>query len=359
LNTCGVHILRYIVLHKTNLNILMGNLWSEPLNKPLGMGFMTETCPLRASRLIRFALTKTVPEQKLLINTAHIYGNGQANEKVLGQALALLTSEERGHLIIVTKIGLEKIIIECESDDHSLVSPDISMYSGARELSIQWEESKHNLGIDTCPEIELTCILHRMNPCPVMASEQREFLLYLTETENVTVGLSEVSLESLAQTVCYLNSNGQSLRYLETEFSMCVPFLKTAGYLEYCKDQEIHVIAYSPTGRGLLTDKYSPWNLPTDLFRSNVLEVWKPDNYLKAWPYLQKIRATARIEGMGTTACYAISWVASHDGVIPIPGYSSEEQFEQNIDAQMIRIPLYIHDKLAFDLRNLGIKRYL
>jgi aryl-alcohol dehydrogenase-like predicted oxidoreductase len=232
------------------------------------------------------------------------------------------------------------------------------MYSLAEELEKEWLDSYENLYIRNCPEVEFNLILHRRHPDTDEFNRQLQFLLYLLKSNQVhKIGLSEVSLATLTMANNFMEENNYQIHYLETEASMVTGFVFTDGYHEYCIKNNIDIIAYSPTSRGLLSGKYSLWNKPKDTFR-NMLEVWQPINFNKVYPALQRINRHAQLVEISTSQL-AIIWLSNQDNCIPIPGYKNRNQLIENLKAQQMDLIIdNIH--LSFDItKDHGIKRYL
>lgn len=225
---------------------------------PMGMGVMQMSfAPFsqdeKISKIletIRSLLKYSTNNSKIIINTALIYGfNKGENEKLLTEALLKLTSDEQKKLIVVTWVGLDGIAIESESHEHDLKGVD-SMYSkNAYEQFIN--ESYVNLQMEELSKnIEFWVGLHRVNPYDSL-SNQIEQLKKISESKNVSkIGLSEVSLKTLKEF-----QESLKISFLETEMSLSRQFVLHDGILDYCKNNNILLLAYSPLDRGIWTSK--------------------------------------------------------------------------------------------------------
>jgi aryl-alcohol dehydrogenase-like predicted oxidoreductase len=98
--------------------------------------------------------------------------------------------------------------------------------------------------------------------------------------------------------------------------------------MEYCRQEGIKLIAYSPLAMGVLTGKYSPGNPPKGIrasrYPSSLLERIQP-----------LLRAMIRIgnEHDGKSAGQvALNWIIQKNA-LPIPGAKNAYQMEQNLGA--------------------------
>ena len=95
------------------------------------------------------------------------------------------------------------------------------------------------------------------------------------------------------------------------------------------------VIAYSPLAQGLLGGKYGVDNRPGGVRAINPL--FGTENLKRVEPLLNTVREVAAEVG-AKPAQVALAWLISLPGVVAIPGASSVEQLEFNVEAADIEL---------------------
>jgi aryl-alcohol dehydrogenase-like predicted oxidoreductase len=91
------------------------------------------------------------------------------------------------------------------------------------------------------------------------------------------------------------------------------------------------VIAYSPLGQGFLSARYDATNAPRRGVRA-MNSLFLPENLARAEGVLDALRDIARAHD-ATPAQVALAWVTRWPNVVAIPGASSVEQLQRNVDA--------------------------
>jgi len=299
--------------------------------KFIGLGAMMNTTENVALNVIRYAISLLKNNQKVLIDTARAYGN---NEIFLSNVLNKLSLEEINELHIVTKIGIKEFSLETENPDHSLYIDKDKMsdaYVDIDELRNQWTISKNLLNPNTL-------LLHRRHYNNEEYMKQLYFLKELVYNEQIdSVGLSEVSLKDLKLA---RNIIGPKMCFLQTEFSMHVRFLIDDGYLDYCNENNIVVMGYSPTGRGFWTDEFTHNKLPLDW--RTMLGMWQ--NFDKLSVYLDKVRELSKNLNIKTVQL-ALWWILQN-GVIPIAGSNDYNRNIINLNSFVLTLPNNIKNEL-------------
>lgn len=90
------------------------------------------------------------------------------------------------------------------------------------------------------------------------------------------------------------------------------------------------IIAYSPLAQGFLSARYDASNAPGGVRAGNAL--FLPENLERAADLLGTLRSVAQAHD-ATPAQVALAWVISRPNVVAIPGASSVEQLERNVEA--------------------------
>ncbi|KAF9566061.1 Aldo/keto reductase [Agrocybe pediades] len=108
--------------------------------------------------------------------------------------------------------------------------------------------------------------------------------------------------------------------------------------LNACRELGITIVAYSPTGRGMLSGAYkSHDDIPKDDFRSSIPK-FGPDNFHHV---LNLSNALAEVgkKHNATPTQIALAWLlADADDVIPIPGTKKIKYLEENLGALNIKL---------------------
>ena len=324
---------------------------------PVGMGVM-QICFTPFSHdqkidviteTIRRLLEKTKDNQKAIINTALIYGMKKGDaEKLLSEALMKLTPTERHSLIVVTWVGLDGIEIEEETSDHELIGPT-SMYTKGNTYDQFMHESFVNLQIDQLPEIELWVGLHRLDTQAPLPSQIHQLKILYDHPRVIKVGLSEVPLS-------FVRECGYTVKigFLETELSLSRQFVLQDGILEYCKNNDIVFLAYSPLDRGIWTpkvDKLDDWlALGQQHPFLNQLPGWNNEEIVLG-NFKERAKAIDIANKLAISINnLALAWIMKKGG-IPLPDSTNVERSASNFSALHHNLPdehMEVLDNLSF-----------
>lgn len=245
------------------------------------------------------------------IDTAAVYGAGHS-EELVGLALAQLGSSERP--LVATKCGR---IVQDDGTVRGVLHP--------QSILAECEASRRRLGVEV---IDLYQI-HWPDPDADIEAAWTT-LVELAESGAVRhIGVSNFSAAQLrrAQAIHPVAS-------LQPPYSMVE---RDAEYdlLDFCGEQVIGVVAYSPMGRGLLTgafDRQRAAALPDDDHRSRDPDFAPPrlDAHLALVDGLQRLAA----EHGKTVAQLAIAWVLRRSEVTSaIVGVRTPEQVDGLVGA--------------------------
>ncbi len=142
------------------------------------------------------------------------------------------------------------------------------------------------------------------------------------------IGVSNFNLEQTKIAQEILKKRGLKLTSIQVEYHLLDRRIETNGLMDYCRQEGIKIIAYSPLAMGVLTGKYSPANPPRGVragrYNRALLEQIQP-----------LLRTMIRIgnEHDGKTAGQvALNWVLRRN-VLPIPGAKNASQMAQNAGA--------------------------
>lgn len=254
-----------------------------------------------AGRIVRRALDLGVN----LVDTAEIYAFGES-ERVVGREIA----SRRDEVFIATKMF-----------PLVPVSP-----------VVQWRgvQSAVRLGVK---KIDLYQV-HWPNPVVPLPTTMAGMRSLVDCGLVANVGVSNFSADMWRRAE---NRLGLPVVSNQVEFSLAFDkHSRPGGNLSYAQRQDRIVIAYSPLAKGLLGGRYDVDHPPTGAVReSNPL--FMTENLERAAPLLHALRDVASRYGV-TPAQVALAWLIHHPNVVAIPGASSVEQLERNVEAADIAL---------------------
>ncbi|MDY0983132.1 aldo/keto reductase [Microbacterium sp. CFBP9023] len=245
-----------------------------------------------------------------LIDTAEAYGPFE-NEKLIGRALG----NRRDEIIIATKAS-------AETDDDGTIHGRNGTPEYIRRAC---ERSLRHLGMDV---IDLY-YLHRVDPAVPIEESVGGLAELVKEGKVRHIGLSEASAPTLrrAQAV-------HPIAAVQSEFSLFARDMLVNDEKAVADELGIGVVAFSPLGRGVLTDGVKSLDDldPSDARRG--LPRFQPDAFEANRRLVDKVESIAQGYG-ASVAQIALAWVIS-EGVVPIPGTRHRRRLEENVKAASI-----------------------
>jgi aryl-alcohol dehydrogenase-like predicted oxidoreductase len=259
------------------------------------------------------------------LDTADAYGPF-TNEVLVGKAI----KGRREKFVVATKFGFVR-------------NPTDSQWRGLSGkpdyVQLACEASLQRLGIET---IDLY-YLHRVDPQTPIEETVGAMAKLVAQGKVKSLGLSEVSVDTLkrAQTIHPISA-------VQTEYSLWSRDPERE-ILNYCKENGVAFVAYSPLGRGFLTGQINkPDDLAADDWRRNAPR-FQGDNFQQNLGLVDKVKAIATEKGC-TPAQLALAWVmAQGDHIFPIPGTKKLKYLEENAGAAEI----HFNEKELTDISNL------
>ena len=171
---------------------------------------------------------------------------------------------------------------------------------------------------------------HRLDPLTPLEETLQALVDIVRAGKALYVGISNWPLEPLRIGEKYLRQHDVPLLIYQGRLNMIDRKPMDAGILDFCREQGVGFIAFSPLAQGLLTDRYLS-GIPSDsrMAREHFL---KSDRLTpQLIDYVLKLREKAQAEGH-TTAEEALRWVLAQEGVTSVlVGASSPEQLAQNL----------------------------
>jgi aryl-alcohol dehydrogenase-like predicted oxidoreductase len=242
-----------------------------------------------------------------LIDTAEAYGPFE-NEKLIGRAVG----DRRDELVIATKAS-------AEMDDDGTIHGR----NGTPEyLRRACDRSLRHLGMDV---IDLY-YLHRVDP-QVPIEESVGGLADLVREGKVRhIGLSEASAGTLRRA-----RSVHPIAAVQSEFSLFARDMLRNGEREAADELGIGVVAFSPLGRGVLTESIRSLDELAANDARRGLPRFQPDAFAANRRLVERVELIARERG-ASLAQVALAWVLAN-GVVPIPGTRHRRRLEENAAA--------------------------
>jgi aryl-alcohol dehydrogenase-like predicted oxidoreductase len=255
------------------------------------------------------------------IDTAEAYGPFE-NEKLIGRALGT----RRDQVILATKAS-------SETDDDGTVhgrngTPEYIRRAANRSL-------KH-LGTDY---IDLY-YLHRVDPNVPIEESVGAMADLVAEGKVRHIGLSEASAATIRRAHAV-----HPLAAVQSEFSLFARDVLHNDELATMRELGIGLVAFSPLGRGVLTESVTSLDdlAPDDARRT--LPRFQPEAFAANRRLVDRVAAIARRHG-ATLAQVALAWIIA-EGAVPIPGMRRRGRVDENVGAVQVALSEVEREELA------------
>ncbi|SED15603.1 Predicted oxidoreductase [Nocardioides exalbidus] len=255
------------------------------------------------------------------IDTAEAYGPFE-NEKLIARAL----KDRRNEIVLATKAS-------AETDDDGTVHGRNGTPAYIRRAA---ERSLRHLETDV---IDLY-YLHRVDPDVPIEESVGAMSELVHEGKVRHIGLSEASAATIRRAHAV-----HPLAAVQSEMSLFSPDVMRNGELATVRELGIGFVAFSPLGRGTLTDGIrSLDDLVADDARRG-LPRFQPDAFAANLALVRRVEEIAARLG-ATTAQVALAWLLS-EGVVPIPGTRRPERLAENAAAADLVLDEHVLRELA------------
>ena len=246
-----------------------------------------------------------------LFDTAMLYGNGH-NETLLSE---ILVPDHRDQIVLCSKGGM---VAEQGPDGYRR-----RIDSKPQTIVQNCHDSLQRLKTDV---LDLY-YLHRWDKVTPIEEVVGAMGRLVEQGKVRTIGLSEVSAVTLRKAHAV-----HPITAVQSEYSLWTRNPEIA-LLQTCEDLGVHLVAFSPVGRGFLTDSWAGLQgLAADDLRQKMPRFLSPaleHNQV----LLSALRDKARALDM-TTAQLALAWLLKKSAVIvPIPGTTSVGHARENAAA--------------------------
>lgn len=249
-------------------------------------------------------------KQQTWIDTAQAYGSGKS-EEICGE---LVRDMPRDSFVMQTKW---------------YVVPDSPSNLSADAPMTYLKESLKRLNLDFIDSYLVHGHIHARS----IASVAKSLADCVEKGWTKTVGVANYSAEDMIQMADELAKYGIPLATNQCEFNVLRRYSETkGGLLQACKERDIVFQSYSSLAQGRLTGKYGPGHEPPKTYR---FSQYPMEDIEETVQVLQQI---GQQRGVSTSAV-ALNYNLSK-GVIPVVGFRSPGQVEQNLQALGWRLSL-------------------
>ncbi len=260
----------------------------------------------------RKALDRVFAQDRPHIDTALIYGPF-ISENLIGEHLKKYPAAHN-KISIATKGGINP-------------NPR-GVSNSAAFLRECLEGSLKRLGVD---HVDLYYVHRRDHSIPI-EDVMETMAAFVKEGKIGGIGLSEIAPHTLERA-----SKVHHVRAVQNEYSLWTrqPEL---GLIQACKHHDTALVAFSPVGRGVLTDVVlRPADLPATEWRKAMPRFTEP-NFTFNMTYIERFKTYAHGRGW-TPSSLANAWVlAQGDHIITIPGTRTAAHHEENLKASDIAL---------------------
>ena len=272
-----------------------------------------DDAPFARSRAItHYAFDHGITHFDLANNYGTPYGSA---EKTMGRLMDEDFRPYRDELFISTKAGYDMwpgVYGEWGSRKYLMSSLDQSL----RRMKLDYVDLFYS---------------HRFDPNTPIEETLQTLVDIVRQGKALYVGISNWPLEPLRQGAKYLRERDVPLLIYQGRLNMLNREPIEEGILDFCREEGIGFIAYSPLAQGLLTDRYLD-GIPSDSRMAKEHFLKSERRTPELLTYLRQLEAEAKNSGR-TIAQEALNWVLEQKGVTSVlVGASSVEQLKNNLD---------------------------
>ena len=268
--------------------------------------------PYERSRAItRYAFDHGITHFDLANNYGPPYGSA---EQTMGRLLKDDFAPYRDELFISSKAGFD------------MWDGPYGNWGSRKYLMASLDQSLKRMGLDY---VDLF-YSHRFDPLTPIEETLQALVDIVRAGKALYIGLSRWPLEALKFADKYLRERDVPLLIYQGRLHLLDRAPQEEGILDYCKENGIGFISFSPLAQGLLTDRYLK-DIPADsrMAREGSLKSERLTPELKA--ELHRLNEIAQSRGE-TLSEMSLAWVKAQAGVTSVLiGASSVKQLETNL----------------------------
>jgi len=142
------------------------------------------------------------------------------------------------------------------------------------------------------------------------------------------IGVSNYDLEKTRKAQEALAKSGISLASNQVEYHLLERRIEKNGLMQYCVENGIKVIAYSPLAMGILSGKYTPENPPKGARATQ----YSREFLTQIQPLIKALQIIGQDHDGKTASQVALNWTICK-GTLPIPGAKNARQAGENCGA--------------------------
>lgn len=269
--------------------------------------------PLSRSReIVRYAFDHGITHFDLANNYGPPYGSA---EETFGVLMDRDLRPYRDELFISTKAG------------YDMWEGPYGNWGSRKYLMASLDQSLKRMKLDY---VDLF-YSHRYDPETPLEETLQALVDIVRRGKALYVGISRWPLEALKVAVEYLRAHDTPLLIYQGRLNMLDREPQEQGILDYCHEQGVGFISFSPLAQGLLTDRYLN-GIPEDSRMAKAHFLKKDVLTPELLAQLQQWNAEAQAEGRSLSQ-KALSWIIEQRGVTSVlVGASSTAQLERNIN---------------------------
>lgn len=269
--------------------------------------------PLSRSReIVRYAFDHGITHFDLANNYGPPYGSA---EETFGVLMNSDLRPYRDELFISTKAG------------YDMWEGPYGNWGSRKYLMASLDQSLKRMNLDY---VDLF-YSHRYDPETPLEETLQALVDIVRRGKALYVGISRWPLEALKVAVEYLRAHDTPLLIYQGRLNMLDREPQEQGILDYCQEQGVGFISFSPLAQGLLTDRYLN-GIPEDSRMAKAHFLKKDALTPELLAQLQEWNAEAQAEGR-TLSQKALSWIIEQRGVTSVlVGASSTAQLERNLN---------------------------
>lgn len=269
--------------------------------------------PLSRSReIVRYAFDHGITHFDLANNYGPPYGSA---EETFGVLMDSDLRPYRDELFISTKAG------------YDMWEGPYGNWGSRKYLMASLDQSLRRMKLDY---VDLF-YSHRYDPETPLEETLQALVDIVRRGKALYVGISRWPLEALKVAVEYLRAHDTPLLIYQGRLNMLDREPQEQGILDYCHEQGVGFISFSPLAQGLLTDRYLN-GIPEDSRMAKAHFLKKDVLTPELLAQLRQWNAEAQAEGKSLSQ-KALSWIIEQHGVTSVlVGASSTAQLERNIN---------------------------
>ena len=265
----------------------------------------------RSREITRYAFDHGITHFDLANNYGPVYGSA---EETMGRLMDDTFRPYRDELFIASKAG------------YDMWPGPYGNWGSRKYLMASLDQSLRRMHLDY---VDLF-YSHRYDPNTPLEETLQALVDIVRQGKALYVGISRWPLEATKFAYEYLKQRDVPLLIYQGRLNMLDREPQEQGILDFCADNGIGFISFSPLAQGLLTDRYLN-GIPEDSRMSKgkfLKESMLTDELLAQ---LRQWNSEAEAEGQ-TLAEYALRWILKQRGVTSVlVGASSTRQLERNL----------------------------